>query len=135
MGENAPDTSERDGTVAKYRTAIKALVTELKRRELVSRIGDSGDVLVINQAAEPDQGNPHARLLSPGFRQQVVCRPHGPGGELWWFWAWPGVTRDSPPELEPLCAAAETETAAARIAHVLALSFDGDTGGEFRERA
>ncbi len=51
--------------------------------------------------ARPD--NPLGQVMSPGLRQEIRCRPHGPDGALWWHWVWTGPTRKSEPELEPLC--------------------------------
>ena len=64
--------------------------------------------------------------MAPGLRQDVECRLNG--GVPWWFWAWSGANRDSPPDLEPLCPADQIEAAADRIARVLALRDDVGIG-------
>jgi hypothetical protein len=104
----------------RWRAEARTLATVLERRGLTSSILGHGAVLARNPAGEPDPDDPRGQAFSPGLRQEVVCRPHGPDGALWWHWSWSGPTRTSPPELEPLCPAGDTEMAAERIARVLA---------------
>ncbi len=78
--------------------------------------------MAANPHGEPAPDNTLGQLMSPGLRQEVRCRPHGPAGELWWHWVWSGPTRKSEPELEPLCPLWDTQHAADRIRHVLALT-------------
>ncbi|GLW67288.1 hypothetical protein Arub01_55310 [Actinomadura rubrobrunea] len=106
---------------------VTALVEELQARGLVSQTYRDGAVLVWNPAGEPDGGNPRG-LVSPGLRQEVRCRRNPDDDALWWYWAWAGPTRQSPPDLEPLCPAVAVETAADRIAKVLAVH-SGDAAG------
>jgi hypothetical protein len=96
-----------------------ALVAELEQRGLIAQAQGHGVVWARNPAGDPKHGDPRGRALSPRLQQEVVCRPLG--SSLWWLWAWSGVERDSPAELEPLCPAWQVETAAERIAHVLAV--------------
>jgi hypothetical protein len=84
-----------------------------------------GSLVVRNPAGEPEADDRLGRLLSPGLRQVVACRPVDGDGALWWFWVWSGPERHSAPEYEPLCPAEEFEHAADRIAHVVAVRFDG----------
>lgn len=105
---------------------VSALVEELQARGLVAAVYRGGVVRVLNPAAEPDGSTPYARV-SPGLRQEVRCLPNpDDGGVLWWYWAWAGPTRQSPPDLEPLCPATETARAADRIAKVLEVPFAAD---------
>ncbi|MBO2459341.1 hypothetical protein [Actinomadura violacea] len=109
-----------------WRTAALALVKALKGRGLDVQVYEHGAVRVSNPAGEPDPEDPRGGLMHPGMRQEVLCRHHE--GALWWLWVWTGPTRQSPPELEPLCPAAETDRAAERIARVLAVPFSGSSG-------
>ncbi|PKK12521.1 hypothetical protein [Thermomonospora sp. CIF 1] len=106
---------------------VTALVSALEARGLVGAVYRGGVVRVLNPAGEPDGGDP-CGLMSPGLRQEVRCLRNPDDGALWWYWAWAGPTRQSPPDLEPLCPAADVETAADRIAKVLAVS-SGDAAG------
>ncbi|MEU6038224.1 hypothetical protein ABZ801_22715 [Actinomadura sp. NPDC047616] len=113
---------------------VTALVEELQARGLVGTAYRDGVVRVLNPAGEPDGSNPYARV-SPGLRQEVQCRRNpDDGGALWWYWAWAGPTRQSPPDLEPLCPAADAELAAERIAKVLEMpSADAASHGGLRD--
>ncbi|MFB9194673.1 hypothetical protein ACFFWA_16945 [Actinomadura verrucosospora] len=112
-------------------SAAVALVADLERRGLAAEVIDHGAVRACNPAGEPGAGDPRARALSPGLRQEVVCRTHR--GALWWWWVWSGPDRRALSELEPLCPAANTAFAGERIARVLAVPFasspDGASGG------
>ncbi|TYB49323.1 hypothetical protein [Actinomadura chibensis] len=77
--------------------------------------------MAMNPDGEPAPDDPQGQMMSPGLRQEVRCRPHGPDGDLWWHWVWSGPTRNAEPELEPLCPLREPERAAERIGRVLAL--------------
>ncbi|WP_339156578.1 hypothetical protein [Actinomadura luteofluorescens] len=103
-----------------WRSAAMALVADLERRGLAAEVMDHGAVRARNPAGEPEVGDPRARALSPGLRQEVVCRPHR-GGLWWWMWSGPG--RRAVSELEPLCPAANIAFAGERIARVLAVPF------------
>lgn len=103
--------------------ATTALVTALQTRGLTATFTRHGSVLAKNPAGEPAAHDRLGQLMSPGLKQEVVCRPHGADHELWWFWAWTGPARKSPPELEPLCPIQDVEHAAERIARVLAVPF------------
>ncbi|MEV5704081.1 hypothetical protein [Actinoallomurus sp. NPDC052274] len=50
-------------------------------------------------------------------RQSLILRQHQ--GGLWWHWKWPGPTRESPPEYEPMVPAEDVAEAARRLANVL----------------
>ncbi|MWA00081.1 hypothetical protein F8568_006765 [Actinomadura sp. LD22] len=115
---------EPDGS---WRIAALALVEALGRRGLDARLCGHGVVRASNPAGEPDPDDPFGALMHPGLRQEVLC--HRRDGALWWLWVWTGPTRQSPPELEPLCPAAETDKAAERIARVLAVPFTDSSGG------
>lgn len=104
-----------------WRSAAMALVADLERRGLAAEVMDHGAVRAHNPAGEPDVKDPRARALSPGLRQEVVCRTHR--GGLWWWWMWSGPDRRAVSELEPLCPAANIAFAGERIARVLAVPF------------
>ncbi|GAA4130775.1 hypothetical protein [Actinomadura keratinilytica] len=105
---------------------VTALVEELQARGLVGAVYRGGVVRVLNPAGEPDRSDPYARV-SPGLRQEVQClRNPDDGGAPWWYWAWAGPTRQSPPDLEPLCPATDAATAAERIAKVLEVPSSAD---------
>ena len=104
-----------------WRSAAAALVADLERRGLVAEVIGNGLVRVRNPAGEPDVGDPRVRALSPGLRQEVLCRPHR--GALWWWWVWSGPTRHALSELEPMCPVLNTAFAGERIARVLAVPF------------
>lgn len=71
---------------------------------------------------ESGRGGAGGYSVSPGLKQEVACLPNADSGNrLWWFWVWPGITKTSPPDLEPLCPAAGINTAAVAIARVLAV--------------
>ena len=106
-----------------WRQAALALVEALRARGLVAEVWGHGAVRVRNPAGEPDSDDPRGQAFAPGLRQEVLCRPRG--GVLWWWWVWSGVTRSSPPDLEPLCPVTEVTLAADRIARVLAVPFAG----------
>ncbi|WP_147339743.1 hypothetical protein [Actinomadura spongiicola] len=74
-----------------------------------------------NPAGEPAPGNALGQIMSPGLRQEVRCRAHGPDHAPWWYWVWSGPSRDSEPELEPLCPLWDTDRAADSLQRVLAL--------------
>ncbi|GAA0368445.1 hypothetical protein NE235_03940 [Actinoallomurus spadix] len=94
------------------------LADALTARGLRARVAQGARVLASNPAGEPPDDDHHAKILSPGLRQTVVCGADR-DGRLLWFWQWSGPTRESPPEYEPLCAADEISHAADRIAGVL----------------
>ncbi|MEU5989230.1 hypothetical protein ABZ806_09640 [Spirillospora sp. NPDC047418] len=98
-------------------------MAELERLGLVAEVRASGVVRVRNPAGEPDPDDPQGQAFAPGLGQEVVCCRRD--GVLWWWWVWPGPTRTSSPELEPLCPIADIVTAVARIARVVAVPFDG----------
>ncbi|MFF4241837.1 hypothetical protein ACFYYL_38735 [Actinomadura geliboluensis] len=101
--------------------AAGALAALLRERGLIAAVQEHGVVMVSNPAAEQSAGDQADRALGPGLRQEVRCA-RGPGGAAWWFWVWWDATGQCPPELEPLCPADQPESAAARIATVLAMS-------------
>ncbi|WP_344949008.1 hypothetical protein [Actinomadura miaoliensis] len=107
-------------------TVSTALVSALEARGLIGRVLALGVVLAINPAGDPEDGDPRTRVMSPGLRQEVRCHRNPRDGVLWWYWAWAGPTRQSPPDLEPLCPAADAELAAERIAKVLEVPFSAD---------
>ncbi|GAA2456660.1 hypothetical protein GCM10010191_90110 [Actinomadura vinacea] len=122
QGPDAPAAS-----LHPWRDAALALVAALEGRGLVAQAWAHGAVRARNPAGDPDVDDPGGRALSPRLQQEVVCRPLG--GSLWWLWAWSGAERHSSAELEPLCPVSDVETAADRIAHVLAVPFgDGPDG-------
>jgi hypothetical protein len=104
-----------------WRAGASALVAALRQRGLVAE-GHPTEwaVRARHPAAEAGGGDPRGRALSPGLRQEVRCR-RGADGGWWWYWVWSGATRHSEPELEPLCPLSAVETAADRIARVLAV--------------
>ena len=110
-----------------WRPAALALVEALTGHGLVAQMQEGGVVRVRNPAGEPDTDDPRGQALAPGLRQEVLCRRRE--GVLWWWWVWAGPTRTSPPELEPLCPATAPDTAADRIARVLAVPFAGSPNG------
>ncbi len=113
-------------TRPEWRDAAQALIAALDKRGLTATPWGHGAVLARNPNGEPATDNLLGQVMSPGLRQEVRCRPHGPDRELWWHWVWAGPTRKSEPELEPLCLLWETEFAADRLARVLALTETGD---------
>jgi len=102
--------------------AARALAARLEARGFGAVVMGHGAVGVWNPAGEPDPDDRCGQLMSPGLRQEVRCGRRADGA-LWWFWAWSGPTRQSPPDLEPLCPIDEPEKAADRIAKVLAVPF------------
>ncbi|MFI0409122.1 hypothetical protein [Actinomadura sp. 3N508] len=96
---------------------------------MAATVRRQGVVGVFNPAGEPavgggagdSAGDGGGRALGPGLRQEVRCAERQ-GGALWWFWVWWDGSGQSCPDLEPLCPAGEIETAAERIAAVLAVS-------------
>ncbi|MFC5752177.1 hypothetical protein [Actinomadura rugatobispora] len=115
-----------------WQVAALALVAALEGRGLVAEAWGHGVVRARNPAGDPDTDDPRGQALSPRLQQEVVCRPLG--GSLWWLWAWSGAERNSPAELEPLCPVSEVETAAERIARVLAVPFVEGTDGAADDR-
>ncbi|WP_395110070.1 hypothetical protein [Actinomadura sp. SCN-SB] len=112
-----------------WRDAALALVSELEGRGLVAQAQGHGVVWARNPTCDPETGDQRGQSQSPHLQQEVLCRPLG--GSLWWLWAWSGARRDSPVELEPLCPVSQVETAAERIAHVLAVPY-GDGADDER---
>lgn len=102
--------------------AARALVALLSARGLGAVVLGHGAVRVWNPAGEADASDKRGQAMSPGLRQELQCGRRADGG-LWWFWVWSGPTRQSPPDLEPLCPIEDAETAAARIEKVLAVPF------------
>ncbi|GLZ12554.1 hypothetical protein Acsp04_27890 [Actinomadura sp. NBRC 104425] len=114
------DDSDTRPLAERVTAMSSALVSALDARGLVGRVLALGVVLTINPAGDPEGDDPRTRVMSPGLRQEVRCLPNpDDGGVLWWYWAWAGPTRQSPPDLEPLCPAADAALAADRIAKVL----------------
>ncbi|GAA1834945.1 hypothetical protein [Actinomadura chokoriensis] len=110
-------------------SAARALTAALKERGLAAAVRRHGVVWAFNPAGEPgaaggageSAGDGGGQVFGPGLRQEVRCAER-PGGALWWFWVWWDGSAGSGPDLEPLCPAGEIETAAERIAAVLAVS-------------
>jgi hypothetical protein len=103
---------------------LAALAAALRARNLKITVQGGDCITVRNPAGDPDESDLQGQAMSPGLSQKIAYQPHGADGGLWWFWAWSGPERDSPPELEPLCPIGDTETLADRIARVLAVPFD-----------
>ncbi|WP_067485563.1 hypothetical protein [Actinomadura hibisca] len=113
---------------ADWPKAARLLVAELQKYGLTATTRSHAAVAARNPAGEPDPNDLLGAQMAPGLRQEVLCRPHG-DGTLWWFWAWSGPERGSPPDLEPLCPVSEAERAADAIAKVLAVPYaDLDQG-------
>ncbi|GAA0287127.1 hypothetical protein GCM10009527_098120 [Actinomadura nitritigenes] len=102
--------------------AARALVALLAARGLGAVVLAHGAVRVWNPAGEADASDKLGQAMSPGLRQELQCGRRA-DGVLWWFWVWSGPTRQSPPDLEPLCPIGDAETAAARVDKVLAVPF------------
>jgi hypothetical protein len=100
---------------------VNALGEELIRRGFTVTTRAGGMVSARNGAADPPSGDSLARAMSAGLIQPVMCGPREGDRELWWFWVWSGPTRDAPPDYEALCPADQIETAAEKIARVLAV--------------
>jgi hypothetical protein len=115
---------EPDGS---WRPAALALVEALKQRGLNAQVYGRGAVRASNPIGEPDPDYPRGALMHPGMQQEVLCRHHE--GVLWWLWVWSGPTRQSRPELEPLCPVAETDRAAEQIVRVLDVPFADSPDG------
>ncbi len=101
---------------------VPRLGAALAARGLAVTMQAGSMVTARNRAADPPQEDQRARVLSPGLVQPVVWGPREDTGDDWWFWVWAGPTRDAEPEYEPLCPADEIETAADRIAAVIAVA-------------
>ena len=114
------------GSQREWRDAATALIAALDQRGLTAKPWGPSAVLAVNPHGEPAPDNPLGQAMSPGLRQEIRCRPHGPDGTLWWHWVWTGPTRKSEPELEPLCPLWDIEHAADRIRRVLALTETSD---------
>ncbi|TYB41102.1 hypothetical protein [Actinomadura chibensis] len=107
-----------------WRSSALALVGALEARGLVAEVWGHGAVRARNPAGEPDADSPSqqgGQVMGPALGQEVVCRHRE--GVLWWWWVWPGLTRQCPPDLEPLCPVTDPEAAADRIARVVAVPF------------
>lgn len=76
------------GSQREWRDAAQALIAALDQRGLTASEWGHGAVMAVNPNGEPAPDNPLGQLMSPGLRQEVRCRPHGPGLELWWHWVW-----------------------------------------------
>jgi hypothetical protein len=98
------------------------LISALTKRGINATPTGRSAVVAKNIMAEPAGDDPRGQLMSPGLRQEVICRPRSDSA-LWWHWVWSGPDRNSPPEYEPLCPIEDVETAAARITRVLAVPF------------
>lgn len=99
------------------RVWLRDLATALAARGLNVRVG-KGALTARNPAVTGT--DPCGKLLSPGLSQTVALTRDDDGVPAW-YWAWTGPARDSPLELEYLCAAVDIERAAERIAHVLSV--------------
>jgi hypothetical protein len=79
--------------------------------------------MTVSNPAASDTDSPRGKHLNPGLSQSVLLRQAEEG--LTWCWVWPAFRSAErgaptpPPEVEPICAAADIEQAAARIANVL----------------
>lgn len=99
---------------------LDSLAASLKKLGLEVVCETINSLVVSNPALGGDDLGAYS--VSPGLRQEVACIRHAEGdNQLWWFWVWPGITKASPPDLEPLCPAGRTNTAAVAIARVLAV--------------
>ncbi|TDC86760.1 hypothetical protein [Actinomadura sp. 7K507] len=111
------------------RAAASALAAALQERGLAATVRRQGVVGAFNPegasgvggGAGDCAGDECRQGFGPGLRQEVRCAER-PGGALWWFWVWWDGPAGSGPDLEPLCPAGEIQTAAERIAAVLAVS-------------
>jgi hypothetical protein len=119
-GPGASQPCTRHAPLDERATYFDALAAALEKQGLqVSQVSQSV-LLAANPAASAD--DPRGQAISPGLNQQVTClRYHDGLNRWWWFWTWPHPTDDSLPDLEPLCPAESTETAAQAIARVLAV--------------
>jgi hypothetical protein len=96
---------------------VESLARALRELGLAVVREKPNSLLVSNPALERADSWAYTML-----RQEVTCgRREDRDTELWWFWVWPGLTRDSHPELAPLCPAASVERAVVAIARVLAV--------------
>ncbi|GAA2162088.1 hypothetical protein [Actinomadura napierensis] len=116
------DSFNRRRRAPSWREPALALVAALEGRGLVATVAGHGAVRAENPAGQPEKDDPRGRALGPGLRQEVRCR-HQDDGSLWWFWVWWAASGEAEPDTEPLCPIADTETAADRIARVLAAPY------------
>ncbi|MUN40685.1 hypothetical protein [Actinomadura litoris] len=97
----------------------------MEERDFCTVVTGQGVVVVWNPAAEPDyypeSPDGPGELRGPALWQEVRTGRRA-AGDLWWFWVWAGADGELP-ELEPLCPMEEVETAANRLAVVLAVPF------------
>ncbi|MCW2948406.1 MAG: hypothetical protein JWR24_5123 [Actinoallomurus sp.] len=114
----APDTSTANANeVAKG--LIVRLAPMLMRQGLQVVAQRNGFVEVRNPSGNRTT-DPLGRALNPGMKQSIALGDRD--GVLWWHWVWSGVTRDAPPEYEPMCAADDLDEVARRLAVVLAVA-------------
>ncbi|GAB2866809.1 hypothetical protein GCM10022221_79280 [Actinocorallia aurea] len=94
------------------------LTRELISAGLTVRSRPEGGLIIRNLSSH--SGGLGGRELPYLLRQEVVCAPDD-SGTPWWFWVWTGIDQSAPPDLEPMCPAANVVLAAERIGRVLAL--------------
>jgi hypothetical protein len=113
--------AQADGAgIAAWRTKAGELIELLQARGLVAVLDRHCAVLVHNPVAPPELECPGGGVSVPGLRQEVRCAQHADGA-LWWYWVWWDADRRAQSELEPLCPLDRTQTAADRIAAVVAV--------------
>lgn len=123
MEQVTPAGAETDDGQAEAVRLLRELTGALTVRGLAVRPEpERWSLIAVNEAAAPDNPrDPLAIAYGPARLVQRVQLGPDASGVLMWWWQWSGPTRDSGPEYEPLCPALEVDTAARRIANVLAL--------------
>jgi hypothetical protein len=116
----ANETASYHETMEETVDHLDSLAAALKKLGLEVVCENINSLVVSNPALDGDESAAYS--VSPGLKQEVACLRHSArDNKLWWFWVWPGITKASPPDLEPLCPAASINTAAVAIARVLAV--------------
>lgn len=113
------DAQTRSETVS---TVVTRLVNALLGLGLSAEPFGASMVWAVNRAADPDGGNARAVQMSPGLRQAVQCRADEMG-QLGWYWVW--TFRGERPTYEWFAPVNQINTAAEKVARVLALHPQG----------
>jgi hypothetical protein len=119
MEHGQADTSDAAAPPDTARGLLLRLSPLLMRQGLQVVAQRNGFVEVRNPSGNRTT-DPLGRALNPGMKQSIALGDHD--GALFWFWVWTGVTRDAPPEYEPMVPAEDLDEVARRLANVLAVA-------------
>jgi hypothetical protein len=122
--------AQRIADAASAQACVERLTAALRSRGLV--VTAKSPTVSVRNASVAGEGA-QGKTMSPGLGQHVLICDYGDFG-LTWCWVWPGLRpaeRDvptPPPEIEPMCPAAEIERAADLITNVVRLR-DSEVAG------